>query len=207
MWLLNIFRLPPTALSRPESWLRWTSSFRFQPSSIRFERDDPAFLPLCAAAVLLLLLVAQMLIPDAPLTAANARLPKVARTELPTVQVDYPALTAAPIFAPDRKPDKSDTATASRELVLVGVGTAGNKSVASIRDADGVTQRVVSGGTIQGWQLVSTEKDQVTLEKNGLQRTIPLTPGQAVAMPASAAPKKANPDDGSNEDDSSDNSQ
>jgi hypothetical protein len=147
-----------------------------------------------------------MLIPTAAFTPADVRLPKVAHIALPSVQADYPALMAAPIFAPDRKPDKSDSATAdqSRELVLVGVGSAGNKSVASIRDAEGVTQRVITGGTIQGWRLVSTEKDQVTVEKNGLQRTIALTPGQAVAMPASAAPKKANSDDTT---DDSDNSQ
>ncbi|HEY1709343.1 MAG TPA: hypothetical protein VGG10_13835 [Rhizomicrobium sp.] len=148
-----------------------------------------------------------MLIPDAPLTTTDTRLPKVAPVELPAGQVDYPALMAAPIFAPDRKPDKTEAtnANAARELVLVGVGSAGNKSVASIRDADDVTQRVITGGTIQGWRLISTEKDQVTLEKNGLQKTIPLTPGKPVAMPASAAPKKTDSDDSTNDD--SDNSQ
>lgn len=132
--------------------------------------------------------VAQLALPAATVPDEMAHAPHLAAMPSAVLTTDYPSIVAAPIFAPDRKPDPNDVSApnAAQEMVLLGVANEGSKFVALIKGADGSVQRVVQGGTIDGWRLSAATSSQVMLERNGEQRTMPLTPGQA-RKPAAAS--------------------
>lgn len=147
-------------------------------------RDDPSFVPLCAAAALLLLVVVQMMIPQPALDPVAVRVPHIAQSAPPTLRADYPAIAEQPIFAPDRAPDKSETesSSGSGDLTFIAVATAGSHTVALFKDEDGAIQRVQQGGDIGGWHLVSATREAATIERDGMTRTLPLTQGEATPI-------------------------
>lgn len=179
------------------------SESRSQLRSVRFSRSDPGFVPLCAAAVLVTAVVLQLVLPAATVPDELAHAPHLAAMPPAEMPADYPAIVAAPIFAPDRKPDPNDVSTpnAAQEMVLLGVANEGSKFVALMKGADGSIQRVLPGGTIDGWRLSAATPSQVTLERNGQQRTMPLTPGEARKVAAAPADAPAGVKD-EDEDDS-----
>ena len=149
---------------------------------------------MCGVVVLVLALALQFVLPDAPMEQSEMRLPRILHTPPPVAAVDYPAVTRAPIFAPDRMPDPNDQVAtdAAQPLVLLGVAREGDKFVALIRGSDGTTQRVLTGATIEGWRLAAAGPAQITLERNGEQRIVPVIPGRASAP---VVPKADNDDD------------
>jgi len=169
---------------------------------VRFDRNDPGFIPLCACAALVLGLMLQFVLPGGVAEGEVAPL-RLAHMASPSPAADYPAVLAHPIFAPDRAPESGETAVAAQDLTLLGVAVFGSSATALVKGADGTTQRVAAGGTIDGWHLVSIDGDHVTLERNGLKRSLLITPGTAVPLTSTQAEPAATADDDqtSNQDD------
>jgi hypothetical protein len=125
-----------------------------------------------------------MLIPQPALDPGAVRVPHIAQAAPPTLRADYPAITEQPIFAPDRAPDKTETTgtAGSGDLTFIAVATAGSHTVALFKDEDGEIQRVLQGGEIGGWHLVSATSEAATIERDGMTRTLPLTEGEATPI-------------------------
>jgi hypothetical protein len=203
---LNTFRSEPIALLKPDTWLQWMSEFSSQLRTIRFSRNDPRFVPLCAILMLTLMLLLQLALPDRAAIQPDVRLPRIEHSPSMQLATNYPAIRKAPIFAPDRLPDPNDEPAANTHntLALLGIAREGDRFVALIRGSDGSTHRVVGGGTIDGWLLTSADEGHVILERNGQSRVVVLTPGaQSKPAPAGEAAETNSAASNEDEDDSS----
>ncbi len=144
-------------------------------------------------------LALQFALPNVPVLPDEIRMPHVAPPPAAVVARDYPAIQQAPVFAPDRRPDRdaSSSPSGNGELVLVGAARSDNSAIALIRGSDGVTRRVRLGDAIEGWRLDAVEGTTATISRSGSSRTLDLVPGTAVpvTVPVSTPDTPAQPVD------------
>jgi len=57
---------------------------------------------------------------------------------------------------------------------VIGTAIAGTTATALIRDTTGRTVRIKPDGILQGWRLVSIERTQLTFDRDGEKRTLPV---------------------------------
>ncbi len=126
-----------------------------------------------AAIVLLLAVGAQFA------WSSGLELPKVARAAAHADTSDahpviaYRAIMAHPIFAADRTPPEAEVDAGNLNGVeVLGTAIAGKDSAALVRDSDGTFTRVKVGEEVEGWKLVSIEKQQLVFDRNGERRTL-----------------------------------
>lgn len=137
----------------------------------------------------------QLVLSDAPLPE-QVRLPRIVASPAIAAAADYPLVTQRPLFAPDRKPDPRDMvgAAPAQDLTLIGVALAPGKTVVLLKDSSGTVQRLATGGSFEGWSLVSADNERATLERNGQRRVLELTAGTPQAQAAASDTDAASPD-------------
>jgi len=123
---------------------------------------------------------------------------------------NYTAVLARPIFAPDRAPVllQAQTAGSLNGYEIIGTAVAGPISAALVRDATGRTLRVKPDAVLQGWRVVSIDRTQMILDRDGERRALTVTvvsarPGAVNAQLASTQQKSSNADDDDDSDSSS----
>lgn len=57
---------------------------------------------------------------------------------------------------------------------VIGTAIAGTTATALIRDTTGRTIRIKPDGILQGWRLVSIERTQLTFDRDGEKRSLPV---------------------------------
>jgi hypothetical protein len=146
----------------------------------------------------------QFALPDSPLDTVAARPPGAVASLPAELPADYEAVMQAPIFAPDRRRDPNDAPTthATQDISLIAVAMTGGRGVALFKKSDGETRRVLTGGSIDGWQLIAADPQKAVLERNGQRRIVPLTPGKAV--PVASGQSETTPTEQPSSDDDSD---
>lgn len=114
----------------------------------------------------------------------------------------YDAISARPLFVPDRKPYVAPAPNAvpaaiapvtlppPTDLRLSAIVNAGGKQIALIQRGGGSsTERVAVGGEISGWSVVAIEKGSVTLDRSGTRHTLTLTAARSPSgAPGGVAP-------------------
>ena len=125
----------------------------------------------------------------------------------------YAAVLARPIFAPDRAPVLLQAQTAAGSLSgyqVIGTAVAGPISAALVRDAGGRIVRVKPDALLQGWRVVSIDRTQMILDREGERRSLTVTAAPAHASginpELTSAQKKSADDDDDDSDDSSNKS-
>jgi len=176
------------------------SAFASLRLSIPSSAHESLRIPAYAALALMFALALQLMLPDAPLPETAGRVPHVMTTLPQGTAIASDAILAHPIFAPDRRPDPNDRIgpAASGDLVLLALAQSGGRSVALVRGGDGEVHRVLEGQEIDGWKFVSIADGGAVLERNGLTRSLPVVPGEPVAI-STPAPV-ANPADSTDTD-------
>ena len=135
-------------------------------------------------------------------------------------QQAYNAIMAHPIFAPDRAPPpvELDETGNLNGVEVLGTAIAGaDDAAALLRDAEGNFQRLKVGGEVDGWKLVSIEREQLVFDRNGERRTLDLdaarlkaqastenAKGQGPGMAASTGNSMSDTNDDSDSDDNDD---
>jgi len=150
-------------------------------------------LPAVASVLLLIALGAQFA------TSSGIELPKrakaaAAQTGLPEQPVaqTFVAIMEHPIFAPDRAPPPLENEEAGNlsGVEVLGTAIAGkDRAAALLRDSEGTFQRVKVGGAIEGWTLVSIDRDQLVFDRNGERRSLSLDAAQLRAQNPDAKAK------------------
>ena len=142
---------------------------------------------LCCAA-LFAALALQFVLPSASSLPETSDLaPRRAPLPAAMANLNYPVILARPVFAPDRKPVATATASVGFEgYQVLGIGIAGaEKATVSLRGPDGKVQRVLFGDEFLGWKLTSVDRTQVVFERDGQRRVLvleaPGAPGAAAA--------------------------
>ena len=121
----------------------------------------------------------------------------------------YAAVLARPIFAPDRAPVLLQAQTAAGSLSgyqVIGTAVAGPISAALVRDATGRIVRVKPDALLQGWRVVSIDRTQMILDREGERRslTVAAAPAHASAInPELTSTQAKSADDDDDSDDSS----
>ena len=122
-------------------------------------------------------------------------------------------MLARPIFAPDRAPVllQAQSAGSLSGYEVIGTAVAGPISAALVRDATGRILRVKPDAVLQGWRVVSIDRTQMILDRDGERRSLAVTaaPAHAGAINpqlASTQQKSSGDNDDSDSDDSSSNS-
>jgi hypothetical protein len=107
----------------------------------------------------------------------------------------YRAIMAHPIFAPDRAPPPAEADDASNlsGVEVLGTAIAGNTAAALVRDSEGTFTRVKVGEEIEGWKLVSIEKQLLVFDRNGERRTLNLDVARLKAQPATTGAGTSKP--------------
>jgi hypothetical protein len=170
--------------------------------------------------LLLLLAVLQLSLPSSSVSlpetgVARPKAAAAAPADPPTPEeADYSAILQAPIFAMDRAPVIL-TAQPSGNLQgydVIGTAIAGTTATALIRDATGRTVRIKPDGLLQGWRLVSIERAQLTFDRDGEKRTLPVETAPRATVNSGVqsadngtASKKADDDSDDSSDDSDSN--
>jgi hypothetical protein len=177
------------------------SKFRLQSGSL--SRRSPEVLPAVGTVVLLLAAGLQVSMPSsAALPEDNVLAPRRAPEPVEPATRNYPAALARPIFAPDRAPVllQAQTAGSLNGYEIIGTAVAGPISAALVRDATGRILRVKPDAVLQGWRVVSIDRTQMILDREGERRSLTVTaaPARAGAINpqlASTQQKSSNADD------------
>jgi len=123
---------------------------------------------------------------------------------------NYPAALARPIFAPDRAPVllQAQTAGSLNGYEIIGTAVAGPISAALVRDATGRILRVKPDAVLQGWRVVSIDRTQMILDREGERRSLTVTaaPARAGAINPQLAATQQKSSDSDDDDDDSDSS-
>ena len=139
--------------------------------------------------VLILAAVAQFAMPSSAAVPARHRTAasqqSAVETARPIPQM-YRAIMAHPIFAPDRAPPPAEADDASNlsGVEVLGTAIAGTSAAALVRDSEGTFTRVKVGEEIEGWKLVSIEKQLLVFDRNGERRTLNLDVARLKTQPA-----------------------
>jgi hypothetical protein len=176
-------------------------------------RRSPELLPIVAAVLLVVTAGLQIAMPstvdlpeDSPLAARRAPEPGE------PVAANYAAVLARPIFAPDRAPVilQAQTAGSLSGYDVVGTAVAGNIAAALVRDATGRIIRIKPDAILQGWRVVSIDRTQLTLDRDGERRVLAVTtaPARGVnpQLGGASAQTKTTASSSDDDDDSSNNS-
>jgi hypothetical protein len=145
-------------------------------------------IPAVAVAVLVLAAGVQIAMPSAAAVPARPHVAAAAPTTdtaRPIPQM-YRAIMAHPIFAPDRAPPPAEADDASNlsGVEVLGTAIAGKSAAALVRDSEGTFTRVKVGEEIEGWKLVSIEKQLLVFDRNGERRTLNLDVARLKSQPA-----------------------
>jgi hypothetical protein len=181
------------------------SKFRLPSGSL--SRRSPELLPALAIAALLIAAGLQVAAPSSPALPEDAVLaPRRAPEPSEPAARNYAAVLARPIFAPDRAPVllQAQTAGSLSGFEVIGTAVAGPISAALVRDATGRILRVKPDALLQGWRVVSIDRTQMILDRDGERRSLTVT-----AVPARAGvinPQLASTQQKSSSDDDSDDS-
>lgn len=137
-----------------------------------------------ATAVLLGLAVLQVVLPNSTELPRETELAprRVHQAAMPS-EVDYPAVLANPIFAPDRKPDATAVPVAGGMMgfTVLGIAIAGDTATAVVKGPGGMVQRIKPGEVMNGWKLVTVELSRLTFERSGERRILAITKTPAPA--------------------------
>jgi hypothetical protein len=136
--------------------------------------------------LLLLTLMVQVLLPHAqPLPEASALAPRRPRPVVPPAMPAYPAILAAPIFSPDRKPGEDEDATPGAGALdgysALGVALGRGFATAVVKGPDGAAHNLHVGDSLQTWRLISIKSDQLTFQRETVRHVMPV--GAAAAAP------------------------
>jgi len=184
------------------------SGSKFRLPSAQVSQRSPEIFPALATLTLLVAAGLQMTMPstvDLPEDTVLAP-----RHPMPLAEPEarsFPSILARPIFAPDRAPVilQAQTAGNLAGFEVLGTAIAGSVSAALVRDAMGRILRVKPDAVLQGWRLVSIDRTQLTFDRDGEKRSLPVTaaaPRPGAVNPQLAASKSSGDDD---DDDSSSN--
>jgi hypothetical protein len=164
------------------------SGSRFRLPSGSASRRSPELLPAFAAV---LLLVTARPAPEPAEPAAR----------------NYAAVLARPIFAPDRAPVilQAPTAGSLNGYEVLGTAVAGKVAAALVRDATGRVIRVKPDAMLQGWRVVSIDRTQLTLDRDGENRVLAVTATPSRGMsPQLGAGTQSNANKSATDDDDDD---
>lgn len=191
------------------------SGSKFRLPSASLNRRSPELFPAITAVLLLVTAGVQVAIPSSAALPVNTVVAPRASPEAPEpVAGTYAAMLARPIFAPDRAPVLLQAQTAAGSLSgyqVIGTAVAGPISAALVRDAAGRVVRVKPDALLQGWRVVSIDRTQMILDREGERRslTVAAAPAHASAINpelTSTHQKSAGDDDDDSDDSSSKNS-
>src|SRR5690242_5167138 len=213
MSLLDTFRSLPTAHLKLGTLPRWMSGSKFQLPSGSLNRRSPELFPALAAVILLITAGMQVAMPSSAALPEDtvAAVPRPAPEPPQPVARTYAAVLAHPIFAPDRAPVllQAQTAGTLSGYEVIGTAVAGPISAALVRDATGRILRVKPDALLQGWRVVSIDRTQMILDRDGERRSLTVTaaPARAGAINPQLAStqQKSNSDDDDSDSDSSNN--
>jgi hypothetical protein len=181
------------------------SKFRLPSGSL--SRRSPELLPAVGTVVLLLAAGLQVSMPSAAaLPEESVLAPRPAPEPAAPATRNYPAALARPIFAPDRAPVllQAQTAGSLNGYEIIGTAVAGPISAALVRDATGRILRVKPDAVLQGWRVVSIDRTQMILDREGERRSLTVTaaPARAGAINPQLAATQQKSSDSDDEDDS-----
>jgi len=177
-------------------------------------RNRPELWPAAATIVLLLLAGLQLSLPSSSVSlpetgAARAKAAATAPADPPQPQeADYSAILQAPIFAMDRAPVilAAQPSGNLQGYDVIGTAIAGTTATALIRDTTGRTVRIKPDGILQGWRLVSIERTQLTFDRDGEKRTLPVEAAPRAVVTGGVQSAENGSAKNSNDDDSDDSS-
>jgi hypothetical protein len=152
------------------------SKFRLPSGSL--SRRSPELLPAIATVVLLMAAGVQAAAPSsAALPEDTVLAPRRAPEPAEPAARNYATVLARPIFAPDRAPVllQAQTAGSLNGYEVVGTAVAGPISAALVRDATGRILRVKPDAVLQGWRVVSIDRTQMILDRDGERRSLNVT--------------------------------
>jgi hypothetical protein len=205
MSLSNLFQSARIARWRPDGLPKWMSASMFLRLSARglgVSRADRFPASICAALfaalILQFALPSQAALPDDPAIAPR-------EPPLPGAgpALAFPVVLARPVFAPDRKAVAPLAAPSSLDgYEVLGIAISAEKATALVRGPDGKTQRILYGGTLDGWRLASVDRAQIVFEKDGQNRPFVLHARPAV-RPVPTRSAQARPQTGDDDTESS----
>ena len=184
------------------------SGSRFRLPSGSASRRSPELLPAFAAVLLLVTAGLQIAMPrsvDLPERSSAAARPAPEPAE-PAAR-NYAAVLARPIFAPDRAPVilQAPTAGSLNGYEVLGTAVAGKVAAALVRDATGRVIRVKPDAMLQGWRVVSIDRTQLTLDRDGENRVLAVTATPSRGMsPQLGAGTQSNANKSATDDDDDD---
>jgi hypothetical protein len=147
-----------------------------------------------------MMLVVQLLLPPAaPPQEAPGLAPRRQRPIMVPLVVDYAAVLASPIFAPDRHPGPSGGDAGSGGLLTgyaaLGAVTGREVATAVIAAPGGGVKTVGRGDEVDGWRMIGVDKTHVYFERNGVRHALEIgAPPEATGPAANAQPSGAGPD-------------
>src|SRR5437764_4300136 len=208
MSLLDTFRSLPTAHLKLGTLPRWMSGSKFRLPSGSLNRRSPELLPAIGTVVLLIAAGLQVAVPSATALPEDTVLaPRRAPEPAEPAAQNYAAVLARPIFAPDRAPVllQAQMAGSLSGFEVIGTAVAGPISAALVRDATGRILRVKPDALLQGWRVVSIDRTQMILDRDGERRSLTVTaaaPRAGAINPQLASTQQKS---GGNDDSDSDN--
>ncbi|MBV9994444.1 MAG: hypothetical protein JO127_04445 [Caulobacteraceae bacterium] len=124
---------------------------------------------------------------DAPDRTVAGLAPRRAKPiSLPALP-DYPAVLAAPLFAPDRQPGGSGDQAAGEGgmggYAALGVATGGSAATAVVSAPGGKIVTLRPGDSVDDWKLVSVSPTRLAFERKGVRQDLVI--GAAAGEPAS----------------------
>jgi hypothetical protein len=132
-----------------------------------------------------------------PAAAPPAEPPGLApRRERPTVVppvLEYAAVLASPIFAPDRRPGASTAGSERSGGSLAGyaaLGGVAGRGVASavVSAPGGAIKSLRAGEDIDGWRLVGVDRTRLYFTRNGVRRALVIgAPAEPATVQAGAS--------------------
>jgi hypothetical protein len=134
---------------------------------------------------LFLVLLLQFALPSAAaLPEATGLAPRMPPLPGGVPELNHPVILTRPLFAPDRKPVAVPGAGGGIDgYQVIGIAISAERATVIMRAPNGKMQRVLYGGQLMGWRLVSVDRRQIVFDKAGEQRTLTLGARIAAAQP------------------------
>ncbi len=156
-------------------------------------RADRTRLPAALAALLVLLLAVQLLLPSTVvLPDAGLAPPLRLRPVAVAPRAVDPEIALRPLFAPGRRetyvPGVAEKSAPLEGARAVGLITARGGARLFLQAPDGRTSAIAPGGVYRGWQLVRIGPAEVAFRRGAETVTLPIT---ASVPPVSAIPAAA----------------
>jgi hypothetical protein len=153
---------------------------------------------MAACGILVLMVVLQAALPGAsPPDRAAGLAPRRTRPFAPPQTPDYPAILAAPLFAPDRKPGPDDDGSAAggpsmAGYAALGVATSRTAAAAVLSTPAGKVVTLRRGEVVDGWTLTDLTPTRLTFEQKGARHELDVGAPAETAADSSSDQQAAN---------------